>query len=569
MADDPHSGVTLLRPEASAAHATFPTDLFEESYRRLRFLAGFFAVAFGFDTLIWLGSLGWTALWGQTFQVASDRSNLISWINVGSVSISIVVFWAVGRRRISPSRLQAVGIVYEIVICFTSATLTFWQYYLDTGSGANLTWVPAIVIMFPLIMPGPPLRMLGGAIASAATAPLGLLALDLSGNINVGEGDAYVSTAVGSVFAVLFAYVGAKEIYGLGREVAKARALGSYQLVERLGSGGMGEVWRARHRLLARPAAVKLIHPSFTQNVGTAREFLKRFEREAQSIAALRSPHTVDLFDFGVADNGTYYYAMELLDGLDADALVRRFGPIPAERVVHIVRQVCHSLSEAEYRGLVHRDIKPANIFLCQYGEDYDFVKVLDFGIVKTLHESETAQTALTAGNAIHGTPAFMAPEQALGETDIDVRADIYALGCVAYWLLTGSLVFTAEAAAALLVKHIQSPPSPPSAATELPIPRSLDAIVLSCLAKNPADRPQSAKDLSIRLAGVEGADAWTPERRRDWWDTHRPVPSVALGRGRKEAGAKTGNGSARSANSPEEAEATTRGEETMLPDSR
>lgn len=249
-----------------------------------------------------------------------------------------------------------------------------------------------------------------------------------------------------------------------------------------------------------------------------------RFEREAQAIARLRSPHTVELFDYGVADDGAFYYAMELLEGVDADTLVRRFGPLPADRTIHVLRQVCHSLSEAEACGLVHRDIKPANIFLCRYGEDCDFVKVLDFGLVKALGESVGAAPALTGENWIAGTPAFIAPEQALGRTDLDGRADIYALGCVAYWLLTGNLVFTAETPVALLMRHAQDPASAPSSRSELPIPLELDRIILACLAKDPAERPQTARELSRRLLEVEGAEGWSEDRARSWWEEHLPA---------------------------------------------
>ena len=250
----------------------------------------------------------------------------------------------------------------------------------------------------------------------------------------------------------------------------------------------------------------------------------RRFEREAQVIAQLRSPHTVTLFDFGVAEEGSFYYVMELLDGVDTDTLIKRFGPIPAERVVHILRQMCHSLSEAESCGLVHRDIKPANIFLCRYGEDHDFVKVLDFGIAKAVHEtSSEAQTAITIPNVIHGTPAFIAPEQALGGADVDTRADIYSTGCVAYWLLTGQLVFTADTAMKLLLAHAHTPPEPPSSRTEIPIPPDLDALVLSCLAKDREHRPKSARDLLQRLDAVALQQPWTDARAREWWKVHLP----------------------------------------------
>jgi serine/threonine-protein kinase len=214
---------------------------------------------------------------------------------------------------------------------------------------------------------------------------------------------------------------------------------------------------------------------------------------------------------------------MELLDGLDADALIQRFGPIPPERAIYLLRQVCHSLSEAQSCGLVHRDIKPANIFLCRYGEEYDFVKVLDFGIVRAAADPAHPDPLQTRENAVRGTPAFIAPEQALG-TAVDGRADIYATGCVAYWLLTGQSVFSAETLMGLLLQHAQTAPAAPSSRTDRAIPPALDALVLSCLAKDPAKRPQSARELSLRLAEVEAASAWTQDRARDWWVKHQPV---------------------------------------------
>ena len=248
----------------------------------------------------------------------------------------------------------------------------------------------------------------------------------------------------------------------------------------------------------------------------------RRFEREAQVIAQLRSPHTVTLFDFGIAQEGTFYYVMELLEGVDAEALINRFGPIPAERVVHILRQMCHSLSEAESCGLVHRDIKPANIFLCRYGEDHDFVKVLDFGIAKALHgASSETRMDITVRTVVHGTPAFIAPEQALGGADVDARADIYSTGCVAYWLLTGQHVFTSDSAMGLLLAHAQTPPQPPSARTDVPIPSDLDALILSCLAKDRDHRPSSARDLLRRLDAVSIQQPWTEERACEWWHAH------------------------------------------------
>ncbi len=213
---------------------------------------------------------------------------------------------------------------------------------------------------------------------------------------------------------------------------------------------------------------------------------MRRFEREAHATAALSSPHTIKVFDFGLTDDGAFYYVMELLAGRDLESLVREFGPVPADRAVFLLRQVCHSLADAHARGLVHRDIKPANIYVCRMGLEYDFVKVLDFGLVKVRHRSGDTQTLATIEHGTTGTPAYMAPEIILGENDVDRRADVYALGCVAYYLLTGQLVFEADTPMKMFMQHVQATPLPPSQRTELPIPPALDDLVMSCLEKDP-----------------------------------------------------------------------------------
>jgi serine/threonine-protein kinase len=302
-----------------------------------------------------------------------------------------------------------------------------------------------------------------------------------------------------------------------------SREFGSYRLEEKLGEGGMGEVWRAQHRLLARPAAVKLIRGAHARHdaVAVSEDAIRRFEREARATASLRSPHTVQLFDFGVSTDGAFYYAMELLDGLTVEALVQGYGPLPAERVIHVLQQMCHSLSEASWRGLVHRDIKPSNVVLCQYGEDFDFVKILDFGIVRSAASDQDA-TLVTRDDVVQGTPAFMSPEQVLG-TSLDERTDIYATGCVAYWMLTGKLVFEAESLMALAAHHVHTPPARPSTRTELPIPPALDALVMDCLEKNCANRPTSARELSRRLSAIHLDQVWSDSRAREWWSVHQP----------------------------------------------
>ena len=317
------------------------------------------------------------------------------------------------------------------------------------------------------------------------------------------------------------AYAGQRVVYALGKEATRAQELGSYRLVERLGKGGMGEVWRATHRLLARPAAIKLLQASAGE--GPDGEMaMRRFEREAQVTSRLRSPHTVELWDFGVAGDGRFYYVMELLDGLDLDALVRRHGPVSADRAIFLLRQVCHSLAEAEAHGLVHRDIKPANILNCRYGGEHDFIKVLDFGIVKVTHAA-TREAIATQENVLRGTPAFIAPEQVLSAGAIDSRADIYSVGCVAYWLLTGDLVFRGDTPIAVMMHHAHTAPLPVSQRAELPIPPELDRLILSCLEKDPAKRPQSARELSRQLAEIPIATPWSEERAEIWWSRHEP----------------------------------------------
>jgi DNA-binding NtrC family response regulator len=303
-------------------------------------------------------------------------------------------------------------------------------------------------------------------------------------------------------------------------QLNEALAVGSYRLVTPLGKGGMGEVWLAKHRFLVRPAAVKLIRHDVPP--GPAREQLvRRFEREAQVTAALRSPHTVQLYDFGVNDTGSFYYVMEFLNGLDLHVIGTRFGPQPAERVVMLMRQACRSLAEAHERGLVHRDIKPANVFVTRLGTEYDYVKILDFGVVKD--QSGHDGTMLSNQNIVQGTPAFMPPEIVLGESSIDGRADLYSLACTAYWALTARTVFDAANAAQMLLQHVQAPPVPPSMRSELFIPEQLESILMKCLEKDPSKRPSSALQLDSYLACVPSDTPWTNERAQKWWEAHLP----------------------------------------------
>jgi eukaryotic-like serine/threonine-protein kinase len=336
-----------------------------------------------------------------------------------------------------------------------------------------------------------------------------------------------LNTVLWSILGTTLATIISRIIYGLRQEVAEANELGQYILEEPIGGGGMGEVWRARHRLLIRPAAIKLIRPqALPAMAGDSELLMRRFEREARATAALKSPHTVQLYDFGATEDGRLYYVMELLDGLDLDTLVRQYGPLPTERVIHILRQVCSSLQDAHGNGLVHRDIKPANVVVSRAGTTFDFVKVLDFGLVKldTARRAEDDAVAkLSTEGSTSGTPAFMAPEVVLGDAVTDHRVDLYALGCVAYWLLTGKMVFEGENAIQVMIHHAHTPPPRPSLRVEWPIPAPLEDLLMECLEKDPTRRPPSAEVVSTRLNAVPLTSAWTAERAGHWWATHRP----------------------------------------------
>ena len=519
---------TLLRPQPSAPTTSAPTrglstDLLSQSARRLRGLALVYALVFFLSSFLFR----LTSAEGLASMVAHP----LYWVpDALAIGLALAVAMFTRMRSVPVGVVMNLGLVFLIVSSYGIAIAEYIDpFRLDNNGWWGLSWVAVWTPLYAVVIPTSPWKAVPAMLAAASSVPamIGFMILTERTTFRPTGDLFFIAIVFPYLLVVVLGYFSARVVYELGREVTRARELGSYRLVERLGAGGMGEVWRAKHRLLARPAAIKLIRPSLAGNPSghDPAHILRRFEREAQVTAELRSPHTVELWDFGVADDGGFYYVMELLDGLDLDALVRRHGPVPAARAVHLIRQVCHSLAEAEQHGLVHRDIKPANIFVCRYGGDHDFVKVLDFGIVKASEATSQDTILQTNETKVQGTPAFIAPEQALGQTGIDGRADIYATGCVLYWLLTGQLVFSADTVMGLLVHHAHTPPRPPSARVEFTIPPELDALVMSCLAKDPADRPQSARELSRHLERVAVIDPWTDERARAWWSIHQPTP--------------------------------------------
>jgi hypothetical protein len=525
-------GTPLVLPQA-AQRASAPgrgtgglsPELLAESARRLRVLTLLYAFVF-----FMAGSF-------PAILFAEDRARMFgdpaNWVP-GAVSIAVALLvWGVTlSSRVPLPVVLNIGLAWEVVSSYGIALAEYLEpTRLNINGWIGLSWVAVWTLLFTVVIPTRPSKAALVTLASITSVPVVIGFMVLTGRTTFRPDPIvfFFWIVFPYILSTMMAYVGARVVYTLGKAVTEARELGSYRLVERLGQGGMGEVWRAKHRLLARPAAIKLIRTADSGSSLSSDEAVRRFEREAQVTAALSSPHTVQLFDFGVADDGRFYYVMELLDGLDLETLVRRHGPVPANRVIYLLRQVCHSLAEAESIGLVHRDIKPANLFVGKYGGEYDFVKVLDFGIAKDAdHLMETGALAFTRDNILRGTPAYIAPEQALGGSAIDSRADIYAVGCVAYFLLTAQLVFTADTPMGVVVHHAHTAPTPPSERSELPIPPALDELVMACLAKQPGDRPQSARELSRRLAAVDGIEPWTDERARHWWDTHEPASPQA-----------------------------------------
>jgi len=313
------------------------------------------------------------------------------------------------------------------------------------------------------------------------------------------------------VIAAVASAVGTRLINTLRREVFEARQLGQYRLIKPLGAGGMGEVYLAEHCMLKRPCAIKLIHPD---QAGDPR-VLARFEREVQLTARLSHWNTVEIFDYGRTDDGTFYYVMEYLPGLSLEDVLKRHGPLPAERVVHLLRQTCQALREAHGVGLIHRDIKPANVFVAHRGGLHDVVKLLDFGLVKLVNENPSARLSREGG--ISGTPLFMSPEQARGQSDLDARSDIYSIGAVAYALLTGRPPFDGSNAMDVMIAHVRDEAVRPSQ-HHAEVPADLERVVLRCLSKNPADRFQDVESLEQALAECAAADRWTQWDAARWW---------------------------------------------------
>ena len=386
--------------------------------------------------------------------------------------------------------------------------LPLWLLLIFTyGMFIPNTWRRAAVVIGAIGLA--PLLLVAGTMLAYPQVAVGITVVGVTQHALV-----LFIAAVASVF-------GTRLINSLRCEVSEAKQLGQYRLVKLLGIGGMGEVYLAEHRMLKRRCAIKLIHPDRSADP----RLLARFEREVRMTARLSHWNTVEIFDYGRTDDGTFFYVMEYLPGLSLEDLLERHGPLPAERVIHLLRQTCQGLREAHEVGLIHRDIKPGNVFAAYRGGHYDVVKLLDFGLVKPVGENPSARLSQEGG--ISGTPLFMSPEQARGLDDLDARSDIYSLGAVAYALLTGRPPFDGTNAMDVMIAHVRDEPVWPSH-HQADVPADLEYVILRCLAKNPEDRFQNVDSLEQALAKCAAADQWTQWHAAGWWHDNDHTPATA-----------------------------------------
>ena len=464
-------------------------------------------------------------IWAPTVGFRQSLGHIASW-DVVLLTAIYSLYWvaARGRPRSTPV-LLATDIAGSLAIGVDNVSLMLGDLGTISGVFENLIGFICILLLRALIVPSTVKRTLLCGLLMCGPTILGVA----FGAHRFDHQSLSWITMLGfsvnwSIIALIFSGVASAVLYGLRRQVRDARRLGQYTLGEKLGEGGMGVVYRASHAMLRRPTAIKLLADGGDAN-------LARFEQEVQLLAGLNHPNIVTVHDYGRTADGSFYFAMELLDGMDLEKLVASDGPQPPERVIHIVRQAARGLNEAHGIGLVHRDIKPANVFACRHWGEPDAVKVLDFGLAKN---NAAPSMEVTAHDAVLGTPLYISPEALKSGDLVDVRSDIYSLGAVAYFMLTGEPVFTGSSTVAVCIQHLHSAPVAPSERLGRSLPADLEAIVLRCLAKSAAERYPTAAELERALAACAVSAEWSAERALAWWQLHGAAPTrEAEGRAR------------------------------------
>lgn len=447
----------------------------------------------------------------------SDFANPVAATHLGTFLVLLGCFGVAWRVKLSVRALS-------VLDAFTTLSFVFGLTLL--GYSARDSWAPEMVVLMggtlalvarATLVPSASKRTLLIGVLGGAIMVTGIYLISASAEQS--HRPAYYATigASWAALSVAATVIASRTIYGLRQQVQAAERLGHYQLGARIGEGAMGIVYRAQHALLKRPTAVKLLRPEVA-----AKRTVERFRREILLTASLEHPSTVAVYDCGQSRDGNLYYAMELLDGVDFYSLIKRFGPLEPERVVHLLIQACGSLSEAHDAGLIHRDIKPGNMMLCRRGGVFDLLKILDFGLVKE-SAPDPEQAKVSAENQIVGTPLYMAPEAISDPAKVDNRTDLYSLGATAYFMLTGHHVFDADERDVVFRQQMEALPARPSSRAPAPIPEALENVILSCLEKKQLDRPASAAELGAALTSLNLAPAWTQARARAWWEAHEP----------------------------------------------
>ncbi len=493
-----------------------PPEMVEKSADRLCWISILCAVT----TVALLAMQGFLQPeFAQSFHLWSIRLTMLGTLGM---SLGFIVIQRLGLVR--KATLLDLGIVFQVGIAFAISMFETAIPWDATNPVLGHSGVAIWLALCGLLLPNSPVKSGIAAFFSAMSWPAAYwLNLQLHGYTPLPWNRLLVWISPILIMAV-WMYILNVRIFAMQWKQVKAEELGAYKLDYLIGKGGMGEVWRAKHTMLARDAAVKLIRGDVLAGANGRQESVirQRFEREARATASLRSPHTVALYDFGRTKDQTYYYVMELLDGIDLQTIVERFGPMPASRVVKVMQGVAASLEEAHHAGMVHRDIKPRNIVMAKIGMHYDFVKVLDFGLVKT-NVPDAEAMMLTLDGVATGTPAYLPPEIAMGEENVDGRADLYSLGCVAYFLLTGQLVFAEATPTAMALAHVQKRPELPSSRLGSPVAAGLEAIVMQLLEKKPGDRILDARDLRRKLNALADVKVWCEDAGADWWRANLP----------------------------------------------
>lgn len=482
--------------------STVPQHIMEASRRRILVIGLVGVVLATLEVL--------TAILGGTV-----RSVL--WSATPTLALTIVLTLVANARRLPTRDALRYGTLILVAMTLVFGVLGgVSRYELGHPSMAG-TWATVFMMMVPMVIPMTSRQSALALFVCGLGAPGGLwFAASLTDYVpSSGDFFAVIRT---TTFVGLISFFASRSVHRAEQTVAPSQQLGSYRMRERIGAGGMGEVWAAEHALFGRPAAVKLLGGDAGEELTPALQ-AALFE-EASMLAALTSPHTVNLFDFGVAEDGRVFFAMEWLDGLDLDALVRKHGPCEPARVVRILQQILLSLAEAHHNGVIHGDIKPANVVVCRVGVQHDFVKVLDFGLARRLDRDVVGMSQGLA-QIDAGTPAFMAPETAL-DGFATPRSDLYSVGSVGYWLLTGRRLFGEDgSSSAAIAQLMQRPPAPTQVRPDLHIPEDLETIIMRALLKNPSERYRSAEEFRAALSTVACAGDWTEDRARQWWHEH------------------------------------------------